>query len=501
MTKMQKMASVISATLMFSQILLCTHCALRAQTQPKLEARKAPIINQDGLQFKDLNKNGVLDRYEDWRLPIDKRIDDLLSKMTLEEKAGLMVHASIQGFTGPNGIVLDAPAKAPPNVPGAERNQPTPVELIKGRSVRWILIRSGDPADISARFSNNLQEIAEDTRLGIPVVLSSDPRNSPARPGALAQVVPVFSQWPEQLGFGAIGDPAIVEQFARDAREEYKAIGLRVALSPQADVATEPRWSRIGGTFGEDPELDAKLTAAFIHGFQGETLGSESVMTVTKHFPGDGPVKDGFDPHNSYGRFQVYPGNSLETHLIPFRSAIKAGAAGVMTGYAIPVGIDTVAMSFSQKIVQVLLRDKLGFGGIVITDWLKNMPWGVENLTEPERQLRMIQAGVDQIGGENDPSLIVDLVHSGKITEARLDQSGRRILKAMFQMGLFEDPFVDPKKALQIVAQPKFVADGFAAQKHSVVLLKNDKNLLPARLEERFTRRTSTRNRLHAMEL
>ena len=182
MTKMQKMASVISATLMFSQILLCTHCALRAQTQPKLEARKAPIINQDGLQFKDLNKNGVLDRYEDWRLPIDKRIDDLLSKMTLEEKAGLMVHASIQGFTGPNGIVLDAPAKAPPNVPGAERNQPTPVELIKGRSVRWILIRSGDPADISARFSNNLQEIAEDTRLGIPVVLSSDPRNSPARP-------------------------------------------------------------------------------------------------------------------------------------------------------------------------------------------------------------------------------------------------------------------------------------------------------------------------------
>lgn len=481
MLEKQKTAAVISIILMISQFLLCTHSALRAQTQPKLEAQKVPIINVDGLQFKDLNKNGVLDKYEDWRLPIDKRIDDLLSKMTLEEKAGLMVHASIQGFVGPNGIVLDAPAAGQAALPGASPNRPSPETLILDRNVRWINSRSGDPPDVAARFSNHLQEIAESSRLGIPVVLSSDPRNSPARPGALAQVVPIFSQWPEQLGLGAIGDPKVVEEFGRIAREEYKAIGLRVTLSPQADVATEPRWSRIGGTFGEDAELDAKLTAAYVRGFQGDHLDHESVMTVTKHFPGDGPVKDGFDPHNAYGRFQVYPGNNFAYHLIPFRSAIAAQSGGIMTGYAIPVGIDTVAMSFSRKIVHDLLRETLGFDGLVVTDWLKNMPWGVENLSESDRQLLMMQAGVDQIGGEDDPSLILSLVRSGKITESRLDESVRRILKPMFEMGLFEDSFVDPNKALRIVAQPQFVAAGLAAQRHSIVLLKNEGNLLPAK--------------------
>lgn len=447
---------------------------------PEVKAHKVKILEVGGLHFKDLNKNGKLDKYEDWRLPIEDRINDLISQMTTEEKVGLMVHASVQGFTGPNGIILEAPSAVTKGGPAAGSvSRPSPSVLVQQRNIRWLLTRPADPPEIAARWANNLQDMAESSRLGIPVMLSSDPRNSPARPGAAAQVTPIFSQWPEQLGFGAIGDPKVVEDFARDAREEYKAIGLRVTLAPQADVATEPRWSRIGGTFGEDANLDARLTSAFVSGFQGAKLDADGVMTVTKHWPGDGPVKDGFDPHNAYGRFQVYPGNNLSYHLIPFHAAIAAGTAGIMPGYAIPQGIDTVGMNFSKKIVQDLLRRDQGYDGVVITDWLKAMPWGVENLSEEERQLKIVEAGVDQIGGEDDPQYLLLLVHDKKISEARIDQSVRRLLKPMFEVGLFENPYVDPDRAKTVVANPKFVSDGLKAQRHSIVLLKNSKNILP----------------------
>ena len=474
---------------------------LQAADPPRIEARKAPVIARDGLQFRDLNKNGKLDRYEDWRLPVDERIADLLSKMTVEEKTGLMIHSSLSGFTGPDGEVLGLPAaggrggggRGPASTSTANRafqgraNQnnvepmgsANPAQLITERNIRYILVRpnAGESPDITAKFHNALQEMAESSRLGIPIVFSTDPRHGGGRGGSAK---PVISQWPDQLGLAAARDPELVRRFGQIAASELRAMGIRCLLGPMADTSTEPRWNRINGTFGEDAQLNATLIHAFVEGFQGKQLGPESVMTVTKHFPGDGPVKDGYDGHNNYGKWTIYPGNQFDYHLIPFRAALEAGTGGMMGGYFIPVGKDTVGINFSKAMIDGLLREKMGFHGLVVTDWLRNMPWGVEKLSEKDRQKMIVLAGVDQIGGDNDPGVILASVKDGGIPMAVVDAAVRRILRPAFLMGLFEDPYVDPGRAKATVASEEFLAAGYSAQVRSTVLLKNGGNALPA---------------------
>ena len=474
---------------------------LQAADQPKIEARKAPVITKDGLKFRDLNKNGTLDRYEDWRLPVEQRVADLVSRMTVEEKTGLMIHSSLSGFTGPNGEILGLPAAGGRGGPGrgappaananrafqgrANQNNvepmgsANPTQLVVERNVRYILVRpnSGEPPDITAKFHNGLQEMAEASRLGIPIVFSSDPRHGGGRGGSGK---PVISQWPDQLGLAAARDPELVRQFGQIAAKELRAIGIQCLLGPMADTSTEPRWNRINGTFGEDANLNATLIQAIVEGFQGKQLGPESVMTVTKHFPGDGPVKDGYDGHNNYGKWTIYPGNRFDYHLIPFRAALEAGTGGIMGGYFIPVGKDTVGINFSQAMINGLLREKMGFQGLVVTDFLRNMPWGVEKLSEKDRQKTIVLAGVDQIGGDNDPSVILAGVKDGGIPMAVVDRAARRILRPVFQLGLFENPYVDPEQAKATVASERFLAAGYAAQVRSTVLLKNANGVLPA---------------------
>lgn len=471
-----------------------------AADQPTIESRKAPTLTVDAQKFRDLNRNGKLDPYEDWRLPIDRRVADLLSKMTIEEKAGLMIHSSLAGFTGPNGEVLGLPANggrfgrgAPPagNANRAFQGHPNqnnvepmgsanPTQLITERNVRYILVRpaAGEAPEITAKFHNGLQEMAEASRLGIPIVFSTDPRHTIGRAGPGA-AKPLISQWPDQLGLAAARDPELVRQYGHIAATELRALGIRCLLGPMADVATEPRWNRINGTFGEDAKLTAILIKSLVEGFQGKQLGPQSVMTITKHFPGDGPVKDGYDGHNNYGKWTIYPGGRFDDHLIPFHAAFEAGTGGVMGGYFIPVGHDTVAINFSKVMINGLLRAKLGFQGLVVTDWLRNMPWGVEKLSEKDRQKMIVLAGVDQIGGDNDPAVILSSVKDGGIPIALLDTATRRILRPIFQLGLFEDPYVDPAKAKTTVASEGFLAAGYAAQLRSSVLLKNT-GILPA---------------------
>jgi len=482
--------------------------ASAAAAQPKIEARKAQVLTKDGLEFRDLNKNGTLDRYEDWRLTVDQRISDLVSKMTVEEKTGLMIHSSLSGFTGPNGEVLGLPAAGGRGGPGGGRGAPAdsgnrafqgrnnpygvepmgsanPTELIVDRDIRYILVRpnAGEAPEITAKFHNLLQEMAEASRLGIPLVFSTDPRHGVGRGAANAR--PVVSQWPDQLGLAATRDPELVRQFGRIAARELRAIGIQCLLGPMADTSTEPRWNRINGTFGEDANLNATLIKAIVEGFQGRQLGPESVMTVTKHFPGDGPVKDGYDPHNAYGKWTIYPGNNFDYHLIPFKAAFEAGTGGIMGGYFIPVGKDTLGINFSKAMITGLLREKMGFQGLVVTDWLRNMPWGVEKLSEKDRQKTMVLAGVDQIGGDNNSKHILASAKDGGIPMAVIDASARRTLRPMFQMGLFEDPYVDPENAKNTVASGKFLEAGYAAQVKSTVLLKNKDSLLPAAANKR----------------
>ena len=485
--------------------------AAAAAAQPKIEARVAPVLTIDGLKFKDLNKNGVLDPYEDWRLPVERRVADLVSKMTMEEKAGLMFHASIQGAMGPNGEVLGTmssfgggraggPVPQPTGVTRAIRGRTNPynveptdnasaTELILKRGIRWAVIRPGSEApEITAKFVNNLQQIAESSRLGIPMVPSDNPRNGIRRsvmgvemaaPAGERTASHTVSQWPGQLGLAAIGDVEAVKEYAAIARQEMRAMGLRAILSPQADVATEPRWNRIGGTFGDDGEWVAKLVSAYVEGFQGKQLGPDSVLTVTKHFPGDGPVKDGNDPHSDYGKWTIYPANQFEYHLAPFKAAIRSGTGAIMGGYMIPIGKDTVGANFSKIIATDLLREKLGFQGVMITDTLRSMPWGVEHLSQKDRHKTMVLAGVDQILSENDAKYVLECVREGSIPAARLDMSARRILRTTFQLGLFENPYVDPEKAKEVVGNDRFMAAGQMAQVKSIVLLKNSGNVLP----------------------
>ncbi|GAB4124495.1 MAG: glycoside hydrolase family 3 N-terminal domain-containing protein [Roseiflexaceae bacterium] len=426
--------------------------------------------------YRDLNKNGRMDPYEDPSRPIEERVEDLLGQMTLAEKAGLMFH-NIAGVN-PDGTLNPAPQ-------GFSRE---PISsLVTEKFLNHFNVHALPVPRMAATWYNRLQELAESTRLGIPVTISSDPRHSFSHNPLTSFQAVAFSQWPEPLGFGAIDDPAITEQFADMARQEYVAVGIRVALHPMADLATEPRWGRMNGTFGEDAERAAVHTAAYIRGFQGQQLGPQSVACMTKHFPGGGPQKDGEDPHFDYGREQVYPGNAFKTHLIPFEAAFAAGTAQIMPYYGMPVETEyeEVGFSFNKQIITKLLREHYGFDGVVCTDWGlitdgniggKIMParaWGVEHLSREDRVLKALEAGVDQFGGESCADLIISLVEGGRMSEERINQSVRRILRDKFRLGLFDNPYVDVDAAEQIVGRADFRAAGDLAQRRSIVLLKN----------------------------
>ena len=421
----------------------------------------------------------VDERFRDASLPVDERVEILLAQMTLEEKAGLFFHTMVT-ITDDGGE--DAPN--PFGFPGAAVTE----DYISNRLMNHFNVLGAAPtAEKMAEWHNRIQDLAKRTRLGIPVTLSTDPRHSFSDNPLAAIMSGPFSEWPEPLGLAAIGDDEVVERFGDIARQEYTAVGLRVALHPQVDLATEPRWARQLQTFGEDTELTSRLGAAYIRGFQGDQVGQHSVEAMVKHFPGGGPQKDGEDAHFENGREQVYPGGNFEEHLKPFVAAFEAGARQVMPYYGMPVGTqyEEVGFSFSKSIVTGLLRERFSFDGVVCTDWglitdadlmgskFPARAWGVEHLTPRERMIKLIEAGVDQFGGEAGTAILVEIVRSGDVAESRIDESARRVLREKFALGLFESPYVDAKRAAEIVGSAEFRAAGEDAQRASVTLLTN----------------------------
>jgi len=446
-------------------------------SQPAVVAKKVSILEVDGLRFKDLNGNGELDPYEDWRRPVEERVTDLVAQMTLEQKAGLMVHPALG--MGEGGTLLEEPRVFEPS-PGVRLEMgPATTDAIVNREIWHVLTRSHDRPEILATWNNRLQELAGGSTLGIPVTISSDPRNGFRHDlNATSVRAGFFSQWPEPIGLAATRNEELVRQFGEIAAREYRSTGIRTALHPMADLATEPRWGRIVGAFGEDADLAAKLTAAYIEGFQGENgLTTDSVVTMCKHFPGGGPQRDGLDPHNEYGKEQIYPGDNFDYHLIPFKAAIEAKTAQMMPYYGIPVDVtsENVGMGYNKDILTGLLREQMGFDGVICTDWgiTSRMVWGVEALTVEQRYKKAIEAGVDQFGGDHTPEIIVNLVRKGELAEGRIDESVRRLLRDKFKLGLFEDPYVDPEQAQAIVGNAEFQAAADLAQRKSIVLLKN----------------------------
>jgi beta-glucosidase len=481
--------------------IVATATAAPAPTQPSLTTRTVPLIQVDGLQFRDLNRNGRLDAYEDWRLPARARADALVAAMTLDEKAGVMMHGNLP--VSADGGRTDLAAARP---------------LVLARHVNTFVSRQHGAAATLAADHNRLQALAEETRLAIPVSLSTDPRNHFQYTVGQSVAAAGFSQWPEPLGLAAIDDPDLTRRFADIVRQEYLATGFTQALSPQADLATEPRWPRVFSTFGEDAAIARRHVEASVAGLQDGATGLHdgSVVAVVKHWAGYGAAKDGWDSHNPYGKFMTFPGANFAYHLLPFDGAFAAHVASVMPTYSMPDGrvdvggvtpnlaLDPVGGGYSRALLTDLLRGRKGFDGVVLSDWAITgdctgpcadgapdgvtplaffpqfgTPWGVEHLGKRARFVKAVAAGVDQFGGTEEASYLVAAVRAGELPAARIDGAAARILLQKFQQGLFEHPFVDEARAGVIVGKPEFRAQGLDAQRRSLVLLQNKGKLLP----------------------
>ncbi len=478
------------------------------------------ILTIDGLAFKDLNRNGKLDKYEDWRLSVEARAKDLATQMSIDQIAGLMLYSGHQAIPaatpGPMGPSTYAGKKYNPDSALASDLTDQQKSFLIKDNLRHVLITMVQSPEVAAQWNNNVQALVEGSGLGIPVNTSSDPRNGTNtgveyNAGAGGKI----SSWPDEIGLAATFDPAIVEQFGSIAAQEYRALGIATSLSPQIDLGTEPRWARINGTFGEDPQLDADMARAYVDGFQTSTGESEiangwgyhSVNAMIKHWPGGGPEEGGRDAHFAYGKFAVYPGNNFDEHLIPFvDGALKLSgktqiAAAVMPYYTISFNRDIYGENngngYSKYLITDLLRKKYGYDGVVCTDWLvtadegktpdifAGKSWGMESMTVAQRHYKVLMAGVDQFGGNNVAGPVIEAYqmgikeHGEAFMRARFEQSAVRLLRNIFRVGLFENPYLDPASSKQTVGNPAFMKAGYEAQLKSIVLLKNEKNILP----------------------
>lgn len=448
--------------------------------------------------FRDLNHNGRLDPYEDSRLSADARAEDLLARMSREEKVGTLLHGTLPAIGNPFGA----------SDKGYDLGQ---VEvLVRERGITSMISRLAmSPAAFAAQ-NNAVQRIAERSRLGIPVTISTDPRNHFSFVAGASVSAAGFTQWPEPIGFAALGDASLIRQFGEYSAREYRAVGLHMALSPQADLATEPRWSRAISTFGADPETVSRLAGAYVEGFQGSKTGltPRGVATVVKHFAGYGAEPKGFDAHNAYGARVSLTNTSFAQHLAAFEGPLRVHSAGLMPTYAIVQGVtvdgqslEAVGAGFNRKLLSDLLRSRLAYDGLVISDWgIVNdcpeacfspteqhpqtpaaiaMPWGVENLSVEQRVARGVMAGIDQFGGFDDPAPLMAAVQSGAITTQRLDEAVRHVLLVKFRLGLFDKPYVDEDAATRLVGAPDAKAAADRAQREAIVLLQNGRSVLP----------------------
>jgi beta-glucosidase len=464
---------------------MIAHATARVLKATTVNAAVKPTMTIDGNVFKDLNGNGQLDPYEDWRLPVAQRVEDLLSRMTLAEKVGLMHIISF--------------------------SQTANLNTIQNLNIHYLTLRGGfATAGAAASSLNDWQKIAEGTRLGIPLMINSNPLNNLGGGNAVFEPgggTGLFSIWPGTLGMAATNDPQLIKDFAEIARAEWRATGIRKDYGYQVDVATEPRWTRNRTTFGEGPALNASITRSIVLGFQGQQLGPDSIAQTIKHFPGHGPEPFGLDAHNAEGQFTAYPtpGSLFAYHIVPFQAAVDAGTSAIMSYYPIPSNslsgvqlpsgwwqsptqqFEEVGAAFNKTLITTLLRGYMGFKGYVNTDSgvMCNPPagvctdWGVDSLTIPQRYAKAVNAGVSLFSESTNPQPLIDAVNQGLLTEADLSPSVRFLLTEMFNLGLFENPYVDPAQA-QIVARSagaQMVAD--QAHRESIVLMRNDRHVLP----------------------
>ncbi|GAA4890189.1 hypothetical protein GCM10025789_03330 [Tessaracoccus lubricantis] len=448
-------------------------------------------IDGETYAFKDMNANGELDTWEDWRVESIDRATDLAEDLSIEQIAGLML------FSAHERSPIDG-------LSDAQR------EYLTDSRLRNVL--NAGPNDVAANvtWANEMQAfveaLASEEEPYVPVNFSSDPRTTAGAAGYNAEGD--ISRWPSNLGLAATFDIETMQAFASLTSAEYRALGITTALSPQIDLASEPRWLRVEGTFGENIEWASELAAAYVEGFQGtagqEGWGPESVNTMIKHWAGDGPGEGGRESHRPAGKYGVYPGDNFEGHVAPFLAALDSAA--VMTSYSIALdgtgepilGGERVGTAY-DPIRMDLLRDEHNYEGVVVTDWGVTRDedpatiytsWGVEDLTIEERHYEIIKTGVDMFGGNNDAQPVLAAYdmwqadfEAGKNeidAETRFRETGARVLNMIFQPGLYENAYLELEASQSVVASDDKVEAGFQAQLDSVVMLKNDGETISA---------------------
>ena len=424
--------------------------------QPTLSPRVKSIIEADGYQFIDLNGNGFLDVYEDWRLDADTRAADLVSQMTVREKIAQMQH--------------------PTYLPRSDgKIAPYLEKYCSDYGIGMLLIRELNSVQTAAETMNAVQEYAEASRLGVPVLVSMDSVHG-------LSYVSGATVTGHNLALAATRDEELVTRLAEISRDEHIAIGVRMTLSPESDIASEPRWGRVMETFGEDPDLVTQMVRAQIVAFQNgeDGLNPDGIVACIKHFPGAGPQMDGKDTSPI-----VSDEETLQIHLQPYYAAIEVNVGSVMPYYSVPLALDMENSAIGSKAaLQDLLREQMGFEGIIQTDW--GMIWAIqeglgtmtgEEVSDEEAIIiGVTQSRVDGIGGESIRLIdqMEELTAEGKIDEDILTAAATRIVKAKFELGVFENPYCDVDYAVSFVGNEEHTAVNLEAAKKAMTLLKND---------------------------
>ena len=480
--------------------------------QPTLEVRTKQLIEVDGLQFKDLNGNGELDPYEDWRLSPAERAADLAARMNVDEQVGMMlINTRFTGWKVPEGEAtshdgaLDERLIAQGTSIFASRTVHPSTTTIAEMHLRHFIQRDNYPPGKLAAWMNAMNEVAEGTRLGIPCLATSNSRNENGElVFGMNDAFGIFSTFPGTLGLAAAvlgdkaagGDAQLISDFAEAVRQEWTATGLRKGYMYMCDVVTDPRWQRIYGTFGEDPDLVSDIIGRLVAGLQGDELGKDSIATTVKHFPGGGPRENGFDPHYAEGKWNCYPsaGSFEKYHLPPFRAAVRTSSfmpyysapsikrSVVQQADGIDIPYEEVGFTFNYFMIEELLRRRMGFTGYINSDSgvTDNMCWGVEDLSVPERFAKAINAGTDLIADSNNIEDLKTAIENNWISPARIEQACRRLLEEMFTLGIFDDrTYVDAEGADAAVAASPGWDQAEQVHRKSVTVLKNHGATLP----------------------
>ncbi len=479
---------------------------------PTISVVYGGVIVEDGKYFRDSDNDQELDAFEDWRLTTEERVADLLGKMTQEQRIGLLQNAlmcspavaSADEVYDENGSVILSQLVALSDG-GDNSSSAYAASGILDAYTRSGVIRKDTDTETGALFNNALNMMAEYVgvtkgEVTIPYMLISNP---------------MISGYPTALGFGAAatgdGNADFIVDFAELDAEIWDAKGIHQMYGPQIDLVTDPRWSRIGGTYTEDPDMMAQIATALVTGYQHGADGAQAgdVALIIKHFPGDGASENGFESHYGMGQWRIYSTEgSLENYqLVGFQAAIDAGVAGIMPGYSRPtldarsvsqsyrgvtVDGEEIANAYNTTILQTLLRDTMGFEGFINSDsgiigegeaYATN--FGAEDMTAAERYATVINAGTDVVGDAFtavlDYGATAEAVTSGLVTEEAFDRATTNRMTSWIDLGMFDNPYRDPAESKAVGEQYAEARDEMKADVNhkSVVLMKNHDDVLP----------------------